>query len=79
MSLFKGITWIRCLQTFPPSIEKKEYKIYLHQVFYGFAYNLHVLELKDSKYVASVDDRNAWGCSLFGGQRKEAGNTLVAF
>ena len=33
--------------------------MYLHQIFYGFAYNLHVLELKDSKYVASVDDRNA--------------------
>ena len=27
--------------------------------FYHFAYNLHVLELKDGKYVASVDDRNA--------------------
>ena len=37
------------LKTFPPSIEMEEHKFYLHQVFMAsFAYNLHVLELKDS-------------------------------
>lgn len=49
----------RCLQTFPPSYKKQDH-FYLHQVLsLSFAFNLHVLELKDGKYVASVDDPNA--------------------
>ena len=49
--------------------------------FYGFAYNLHVLELKDSKYVASVDDRKCMRLLTFWrpteGGRKHASSLLA--
>ena len=49
--------------------------------FYGFANNLHVLELKDSKYVASVDDRKCMRLLTFWrpteGGRKHASSLLA--
>ena len=60
---------------------KKERRNIFASSFYGFAYNLHVLELKDSKYVASVDDRKCMRLLIFWrpteGGRKHASSLLA--